>query len=226
MVEATAHEGHLAEVTFEEFSEEWLREFVEGSLTSVEKGERFAAKLVTQWLNVTDDDDNLEFCGGPGDGGIDVAYLCRPDIDDDDQEGNVVEGSTWYLIQSKYGTAFQGAATILSEGLKVLATLSGENKQLNDQTKQLVERLDTFREGASEGRDRVILVFATTLPMTESDRQALNDLRTIVTHRFSNLFDVQDISLQTIWESRVTTQPPGHVLPIGGISSILVTMCV
>ena len=40
------------EVTFEEFVEEWLREFREGDLSSFEKGQQFAFKLVSQWLGI------------------------------------------------------------------------------------------------------------------------------------------------------------------------------
>ena len=38
------------EVTFKEFREEWLHEFAEGDLSPFAKGQRFAIKLVTQWL--------------------------------------------------------------------------------------------------------------------------------------------------------------------------------
>ena len=75
--------GHQDEITYEEFREEWLAEFRTGTLTSLEKGQRFAIKLVTQWLGVTGDDDDLVICDGTGDGGIDVAYLHRADIEDD-----------------------------------------------------------------------------------------------------------------------------------------------
>ncbi len=113
------------ETTFEEFCEAWLDEFQDEELSSFKKGQRFAIKLVTQWLGVSGDDDDLVICDGPGDGGIDIAYLHRADIDDSEQKGQSVEGDTWYLIQSKYGTAFQGTETILNEGRKVMATLAG-----------------------------------------------------------------------------------------------------
>ena len=52
------------EITFEEFREEWLREFTESDLSPFEKGQRFALKLVTQWLDVTADDEDLILCDG------------------------------------------------------------------------------------------------------------------------------------------------------------------
>jgi hypothetical protein len=207
--------ANIDEVTFEEFCEEWLSEFREGNLPPFEKGQRFAIKLVTQWLNVTEDDDDLVLCDGSGDGGIDIAYLHRADIDGVEQEGQATEGDTWYLIQSKYGTAFQGQEIIVNEGRKVITTLAGENNRLSEHVSQLLGRLNTFRQQASE-RDRIILVFATDRPMTESDRQALNDVRSIGRERFPNIFDVEDISLQTIWEARDTVDQTSISLPIVG----------
>ena len=203
------------EVTFEEFREEWLSEFTEGDLSPFEKGQRFAYKLVSEWLSVTDDDEDLVLCDGTGDGGIDIAYLHHADIDDSEQEGQSVEGDTWYLIQSKYGTAFQGSETIVKEGRKVIATLTGGNTHLSEAVSQLIGRLNTFRQQASE-RDRIILVFATGQSMTESDRQALNQIRILGREQFTPLFDVEDISLQTIWEARDTPQQVSLSLPIRG----------
>ena len=199
------------EITFEQFCEEWLLEFTEADLPPFEKGQRFAFKLVTQWLNVTEDDEDLVLCDGTGDGGIDIAYLRRADIEEYGQDTESDEGDTWYLIQSKYGTAFQGQETIIGEGRKVIATLAGENGHLSEATQQLVRRLNTFIKQASE-RDRLILVFATTQPMREEERRALNDIRNLGRHRFPGIFDVEDISLQTIWEAR----PDPSLLP--GIS--------
>ena len=203
------------EVTFDEFCEEWLREIKDGDLSPFDKGQRFAVKLVTQWLGVTEDDEDLVLCDGTGDGGIDIAYLHRADIDSSEQESESVEGDTWYVIQSKYGTSFQGSDTIVSEGRKVIATLAGENTHLSENVRQLMGRLDTFRQQASE-RDRITLVFATDQPMSEIDRRALSDIRSIGNERFPNMFDVEDISLQTIWEARNSTQHTSLTLPIRG----------
>ena len=80
------------ETTYEGFCEEWLDEFQNGALSPFEKGQRFAIKLVTQWLDVTGDDEDLVLCDGPGDGGIDIAYLHRADIDDSDPGRPVSRG--------------------------------------------------------------------------------------------------------------------------------------
>ena len=203
------------EVTFEQFCQEWLSEFRESALSPFEKGQGFAFKLVTQWLGVTEDDENLVPCDGVGDGGIDIAYLSRADIGDAEQDSQAAEGDTWYLIQSKYGTAFQGQDTIISEGRKVISTLAGENTRLSEQVSQLMGRLSNFRGQASE-RDRIVLVFATEKAMSESDRKALHDIRALGRERFANLFDVEDVSLHTIWEARDTQEQPSITIPLRG----------
>ena len=198
-------------VTFDEFCEEWLREFREGDMSSFAKGKQFAFKLVTQWLEINEDDDDLEICEGSGDGGIDIAYLRRSEDDDDNSQ----EGDVWYLIQSKYGTAFSGSETIFSEGQKVIKTLTNENNNLSDATLRLLTRLDNFRQQASE-RDRIILVFAIERPMSQSDRKSLDDIRTLGKKHIGPLFDVEDISLHTIWETHDTVSPPPLSVPING----------
>ena len=203
-----------AQVTYEQFCEEWLSDITD-DLPPFEKGQRFAFKLVTQWLSVSEGDDDLVLCDGSGDGGIDIAYLHRADLDDNEREEKSEEGDTWYLIQSKHGTAFQGQETIVNEGRKVIATLAGENNSLSERTNQLVGRLNTFINQASE-RDRLILVFATTQPMRAEERQALNDIRILGQQRFPQIFDVEDISLQTIWEARDEPALPSISVRIQG----------
>ena len=116
------------------------------------------------------------------------------------------EGDTWYLVQSKYGTAFQGHATVIEEGRKVIATLCGENQRLSQNVRDLMEQLTLFREKASE-RDRIVLVFATEMPMSETDRQALDDVRVIGRERLTSLFDVLDVSLYNLWDVDPPDEP-------------------
>lgn len=207
----TSADSTPKEVTFDDFSEEWLREFKEGDMSSFAKGKQFAFKLVTQWLEINEDDDDLEICEGSGDGGIDIAYLQRSEEDN----GNSQEGDVWYLVQSKYGTAFSGSETIFSEGQKVIKTLSNENSNLSEATLRLLTRIDNFKQQASE-RDRIVLVFATERPISQSDRQSLDDIRTLGKKHIGPLFDVEDISLHTIWETHDTVSPPPLSVPIKG----------
>ncbi|MYC32918.1 MAG: AIPR family protein, partial [Chloroflexi bacterium] len=187
-------------VSYEQFREEWLTEIEDGNPSSVEKGSRFATKLVTQWLGVTTDDDDFVFCDGSGDGGIDIACLKRADIDAAAQDENSLEGDTWYLVQSKYGTALTSANTILEEGRKIITTLRGENQNLSEITQQLLQKLEVFRQQASE-RDRIVLVLATTNPISSEYRQTLQDVKGIGRESIGPVFDVQELSLRTIWEA-------------------------
>lgn len=206
-----------SDVTLDQFREEWLQEFKNGELSSFEKGWRFAFKLVTQWLDVAEDDEDLVVCDGSKDGGIDIAYLRRAEVDADDetQSGPSINGDIWYLFQSKYGSAFQGQQTIFEEGRKVITTLTEEHGHLSENTLRLLGKLNTFRQQASD-RDRIILVFATDRAVSESDRQALDDIRVLGKESVGSLFDVEDVSLETLWEARPTTPQPTLSLDIKG----------
>ena len=52
--------------------------------------------------------------------------------------------------------------------------------------------------------------------MSESDRRALDDLRVLGKERIGGLFDVEAVSLNTIWETRLTASEPVLSLPIKG----------
>lgn len=202
-------------VTYEQFREEWLTDIEEGNPAPLEKGRRFAAKLITQWLGVTTDDDDFVICDGSSDGGIDAAYLQRADFDPSNQDDNTLEGDTWYVVQSKYGTAFAGSETILVEGNKIIATLSGQNQHLSDDSRQLVQKLDLFQQQASES-DRIILVFATTDPIDQQYRQTLDNIKVLGRERVFPNFDVEEVSLRTIWEALDDVEPSKLSVPVTG----------
>ena len=202
-------------ISYEQFREEWLAEIEEGNPSPLDKGRRFAAKLVTQWLGVTTDDEDFVVCDGSGDGGIDIAYLKRADTDTEVQDDNSLEGDTWYLIQSKYGTAFAGSETILEEGNKIIATLQGQNQHLSQDTQQLMQKLEVFRQQASDA-DRIVLVLATTTPISQEDRQALDNIKIIGRERVTQNFDVEEVSLHTIWEALDDVEPTPLSVPVKG----------
>lgn len=178
--------------TYEDFRDAWLRDITSDDLSTFARGLKFGAKLVTQWLDVTSDDDDFIICDGSGDGGIDIAYLQRGDDES--------EGDTWYVIQSKYGSAFIGTQTILEEGNKVINTLQGKTERLSEQSTRLLEKLNVFMASASDV-DRIVLVIATTDPIAASDRDALDNIKLIGRERVMGNFDVEEVSLLTIWES-------------------------
>lgn len=179
----------IPSATYEQFKEQWLLDVVDGSPSTLDMGRRFGAKIIRAWLDVSDDDEDLIILDGSGDGGIDIAYLERAEAD---------EGDTWYIIQSKYGTAFHGHDTIRAEGTKVLNTLTGINNRLSDDSRQLVDKINVFRSQASE-TDRLVLVFATEDPILQADRHALDEIRFFGRDRIGDLFDVKEVSLMNIY---------------------------
>lgn len=184
-------------MTFEDFRAQWLYDITVGEPSTVELGRRFAHKLIQQWQDVDDSSSDLVYCDGAGDGGIDIAYLERGD-DESESTGNA-SGSTWYLVQSKYGSAFRGVQTLLAEGQKVIDTLDGKRPRLSSLAEGLLERLTNFRDGASE-RDRIVLLFATQEALDDSQKEALTDLRAMGRARLGPIFEVESISILTIYQ--------------------------
>ena len=201
-------------VSYEQFQEEWLADIQDAGLSPLDKGRRFAAKLVTQWLNVTTDDDDFIICDGSGDGGIDIAYFQRADADVGDLD-EFEDGDTWYIVQSKYGTSFTGEKSIRDEGHKVIDTLQGQNPNLSHDTEQVLAKIGAFREQKSDN-NRIVLVFATLDPILEQDRQALDYVKRIGRSQVSDNFDVEEVSLRTIWESVIEESDEVMSLPISG----------
>jgi hypothetical protein len=193
----TAKPPHDETVSKELFANQWLTDIVAGKPSTVELGHRFAQKLITQWLDVSENTDDLVYCDGAGDGGIEVAYLERGESSEADEAET--QGHTWYLVQSKYGTAFQGQKTLVDEGRKVIDTLDGRRPRLSALSDALLQRLTTFRSQASK-RDRIILVYATCEPLTDDQKRAMSDIRAIGRDRLGPMFDVESISIETVYE--------------------------
>lgn len=192
--------------SYEAFREAWLEDVRSGEPGTVELGRRFAHKLVTQWLDTGEGPVDIHYCDGAGDGGIDVAVLRRGEAGGAD--GGAVEGDRWYLVQSKYGSAFQGADTLLSEGHKVIETLTGRNRKLSSLTDALLERLFNFIDNAS-AFDRVVLVYATVDPLTEREHNVLENIRAMGQGRLGPIFDAEAVSVHTVFER--TLEEVSHV---------------
>lgn len=180
--------------TFQEFKEEWLDEILEGNPSNVELGRRFSTKIVTQWLELDNYSDDFIYCDGTGDGGIDLAYLQRGG----DNQQDDTEGDTWYLIQSKYGSAFTGTATLYEESIKVFDAIEGLRSNLSSLSTDLTERLRNFISSSSD-KDKMILVFATTDSMTNEEKRATEAIKLIGKNRIGALFDVEPICIETIY---------------------------
>jgi hypothetical protein len=183
------------QISLDQFTDEWLEEVKQGNPTTVELGNRFARKLITQWLDLDEFSDDVLYCDGSGDGGIDVACLQLGETGDDGTE----DGDTWYLVQSKYGSAFAGSGTLLRESQKVIDTLDGKRTNLSSLAQDLLDRLTEFRGRASE-RDKLNLVFATDGPLSEEQKRTLEDVRAMGRQRLGTLFDVEAVSISTIYQ--------------------------
>ncbi len=203
-----------SQTSFEEFREQWLEDVRTDSPSTIELGRRFAHKLLTQWLEIDDPSADLIYCDGSGDGGIDIAYLDRGDADDDGESSSV--GDTWYIVQSKYGKAFQGVNTLLEESRKIITTLEGRQQRLSSLAEGLMERLKAFQSQASD-QDKIVLIFATEKPLNANEANTLKEVRLTGRERLGSFFDVQAVSIDTIYQ-RILEEPvnePIHV-PIKG----------
>jgi hypothetical protein len=206
------------ELKFEDFLEEWLEDVRKNTPSTIELGNRFAHKIITQWLDEADPGEDLIFCDGAGDGGIDAAYLDRAEDD-----AGSTSGSTWYLVQSKYGSAFKGVDTLLAEGQKVIDTLDGKRLRLSSLAEGLLDRLKNFMAAAGE-HDRIVLAFATERKLRDAEVRALEDIRIIGVQRLGRVFAVEAFSVESICQrlleeaaaqKRLEVQLNGHFTASG-----------
>lgn len=188
----------MSELNYEDFKTEWLSEIITGNPSTTELGHRFSRKILGDWLDFNSETEDVIFCDGAGDGGVDVAFLVLGDMLED---GNH-EGNTWYLVQSKHGSAFSGSSTILLEGQKVLDNLRGNRSNLSSMGEEVSNRIRNFIANKSPN-DKLKLVYATHEPLNETEKRAADDVRTIGRTHLGDFFDIESISIQTIY-NRIT----------------------
>ena len=189
-------------ITYEQFRDVWLEDIV-AEKSTIDKGRLFAQKLISEWIDMSPDDVDFYICDGSGDGGIDIACLVRAEGDDSDSR----EGDTWYIVQSKYGSAFSGKDTIHAEGNKVLDTLEGKRQRLSQSTDKLMQRISNFRSRSTDA-DKIVLVFATTDPIPQRDRSALDSVRKRGRDCIAANFDVAEVSVKTLWWRQTNAEKP------------------
>ena len=188
----------MPELTYEDFKTEWLSDIIACNPSTTELGHRFSRKILGDWLDFNSETEDVIFCDGAGDGGIDVAFLVLGDMLED---GNH-EGNTWYLVQSKHGSAFSGTSTILVEGQKVLDNLRGNRPNLSSIGEEVSNRIRNFITNKGPN-DKLKLVYATHEPLNETEKRAADDVRAIGRTHLGDFFDIESISIQTIY-NRVT----------------------
>lgn len=178
-------------ISVAEFEQQWLEDIRAGNPSTVELGKRFAAKILRDWHEIDETSAEIILCDGAGDGGIDAAVFCRADP----TEG--IDGDTWMVIQSKYGTALAGPETITTEAQKLFSTLEG-NRQLSAFSHELVLRLQNFISNVGP-KDRLEYIVATTRKLSPEELGYLNDVRVLGRAKFGECFDVDSVSIETIY---------------------------
>lgn len=180
-------------ISLEEFEEQWLEEILDGNPSTSQKGHRFAEKLLRDWHEIDSATAEIVLCDGAGDGGIDAAVFVKSD------PGEGIEGDTWILIQSKYGTAFSGADTIGIEAQKLFATLEGKREGFSSLSNELVGRLRNFIANMGP-KDRLEYVLATNRTLNADDIEFLSNVRTLGRNKFGVGFETDAISIETIYK--------------------------
>ncbi len=179
-------------ISQEDFETLWLEEIVAGEPSTTKLGHRFAEKILRDWHEIDAATSEIIFCDGAGDGGIDAAVF----VPQDTSEG--IEGDTWMLVQSKYGAAFNGVETISAEAQKLFATLEGKRDRLSSLSAELVDRLRTFLANIGP-KDKLEYVLATSRRLTAEQQEYLDNIKTIGRARFGEYFDVDSVSIETIY---------------------------
>jgi hypothetical protein len=179
-------------ISLEQFESQWLEEVVSGSPSTTQLGHRFAEKILRDWHEIDSATSEIILCDGAGDGGIDAAVFVAEDL----LEG--IEGDTWILVQSKYGSSFSGSETISAEAQKLFATLEGKREKLSSISVELVGRLRNFL--ANRGpKDRLEYVLATTKRLTKEEDEYLSNIKTLGRAKFGDCFDIDSVSVETIY---------------------------
>ncbi|HRD65985.1 MAG TPA: AIPR family protein [Candidatus Competibacter sp.] len=179
-------------ISLEEFESQWLEDVVAGTPSTTELGHRFTEKILRDWHEIDSATTEIVLCDGAGDGGIDAAIFVRGDPN----EG--IEGDTWMLIQSKYGSAFAGSETISAEAQKLFATLDGKREKLSSLSTELVGRLRNFLQNKGP-KDRLEYVLATTKRLTVEEEEYLANIKTLGRAKFGECFDVDSVSIEIIY---------------------------
>src|SRR5262249_21532223 len=211
-------------IPLEDFEKQWLEEILADDPSTTELGHRFAEKILRDWHEIDSATAEVILCDGAGDGGIDAAVFVKQDL----QEG--IEGDSWILVQSKYGTSYSGADTITAEAQKLFATLEGKREKLASLSVELVDRLRNFLKNCGP-KDRLEYILATSKKLNAEEQEYLQNIRTLGRAKFGECFDVDSVSIETIYNKiadaeaagptkfsvkiHTTITSPGEVLLIG-----------
>jgi hypothetical protein len=179
-------------ISLDEFEARWLEEIEAGSPSTTQKGNRFAQKILRDWLALDADSVEIIYCDGCGDGGIDAAVFIPHGAEED------AEGDTWMLVQGKYGSAFKGAGTMFEEAGKVFATLDGRRDNFSSLAEGVIKRIRQFLSQMGP-KDRLEYVVATNRRLSRSEFDDLEAIKKIGQTKYGIHFHAEDVSIETIY---------------------------
>lgn len=212
-------------LTFENFRDEWLKEINMGSPTRKESSARFIRKLVSQWRDLGETTDDILFESDSEDSGIDLIYFEKNESDEN-------SGDTLYLFQNKFGSRSTSPEVIFKEGQKVVSEIE---VAISTGATTLSKKLQTIIEEVNSSQfSHTILVIATSNPLTKTEIKSIDDLRSVGQRRLGTRFEIQTISLETIYLSlidetanktprlqipiKVNVAPSGENLLVGSVT--------
>lgn len=179
-------------ISYNEFEEEWLKDVLDGNPSSIQKGNRFTEKIIRDAWDFDNSTSEVIYCDGAGDGGIDAVIFSKADP----SEG--IDGDCWTIIQSKFGTSYSGSRTVLEEGMKFISTLEGKRDNLSSISNDVILRIKNFLENKGP-KDRLEYVLATCRNISKEENDFLNNIKLIGREKFGNIFDIDAISIETIY---------------------------
>lgn len=190
-------------ISLSEFEVQWLEEIEAGHPSTTQKGNRFAQKILRDWLALDADTAEIIYCDGCGDGGIDAAVFIPRCAEED------AEGDTWMLVQGKYGSAFTGVNTLFKEAQKVFASLEGRRDNFSSLAESVVSRIRQFLSQLGPN-DRLEYVVATNRRLSRDEFDNLEAIKKIGQSKFGDHFHVADISIETIYNKLAEGNAEGN----------------
>jgi hypothetical protein len=204
---------------FDSFLREWMSDIVVDNPTTLLLGQRFAKKVLVQAKELDPDSMDMRVLDGSGDGGIDVAYIARAD-ENDEEEDKMEKGDSWYLIQGKYGTSFSGSETIIAESNKFFDSfaMKANRSKLSEDATGLFNTLDNFVKRADPKKDSLIWMIATERTLNENEMSTLNEVREKGRKLLGSIFNVDSISVESIYNKQKDEQLTSSelVIPLDG----------
>lgn len=204
--------------TFEQFLNEWMNDILEKNPSPLLLGQMFARKLLVQSKELDPESMDILVLDGSGDGGIDVAYLARPDANEDETVQEA--GDSWFLLQGKYGTSFVGKETVIQESDKFFNSfnMKANRTRLSEEARKLFDRLDNFVKKSDPKSDALVWLFGSDRALSEEEVVTLNEVRDKGRKLLGPLFNADSISVESIYNRQREEQPVSNdlIIPLNG----------